>query len=86
MQLPGVSLITHCPQLHHHTLTRGEIRKQTAKQKPADAPVDLSFVDQFYDRPYLLENNTLIAEQKVALSLNLVKLRSMVYQKITLLK
>jgi ParB family transcriptional regulator, chromosome partitioning protein len=67
-------------------LTVGEVRKKVAKPKPADAPVDLSFVDQFYDRLYLLENSTLTAEQKVALSLNLVKLRSMVYQKIKLLK
>jgi len=67
-------------------LTVGEVRKKTAKPKPTDAPVDLSFVDQFYDRLYLLENSTLTAEQKIALSLNLVKLRSMVYQKIKHLK
>ncbi len=30
-------------------LTRGEITKKTAKPKPADAPIDLTFVDQFYD-------------------------------------
>jgi ParB family transcriptional regulator, chromosome partitioning protein len=67
-------------------LTVGEVRKKIAKPKPTDAPVDLSFVDQFYDRLYLLENSTLTAEQKIALSLNLVKLRSMVYQKIKHLK
>lgn len=67
-------------------LTVGEVRKKTAKQKPADAPVDLSFVDQFYDRLYLLESSTLTAEQKAALNLNLVKLRGMVYQKLKLLK
>lgn len=67
-------------------LTVGEVRKKLAKPKPTDAPVDISFVDQFYERLYLLENSTLTGEQKVALSLNLVKLRSMVYQKIKLLK
>jgi len=67
-------------------LTVGEVRKKTAKPKPTDAPVDLSFVDQFYDRLYLLESSTLTAEQKVALNLNLVKLRGMVYQKLKLLK
>lgn len=67
-------------------LTVGEVRKKTAKPKPTDAPVDLSFVDQFYDRLYLLESSTLTAEQKAALNLNLVKLRGMVYQKLKLLK
>ena len=67
-------------------LTRGEIRKVTAKPKPADAPIDLSFVDQLYDRLYLLEITTLSAEQKAQLQLNLTKLRSMAYQKIKHLK
>jgi len=67
-------------------LTVGEVRKKTAKPKPTDAPVDLSFVDQFYDRLYLLESSTLTAEQKASLNLNLVKLRGMVYQKLKLLK
>ena len=67
-------------------LTVGEVRKKTAKPKPTDAPVDLSFVDQFYDRLYLLESSTLTAEQKAALNLNMVKLRGMVYQKLKLLK
>ena len=31
-------------------LTRGEIRKKSAKPKLVGAPVDLSYVDQFYDR------------------------------------
>jgi ParB family chromosome partitioning protein len=67
-------------------LTRGEIRKQTAKQKPAaDAPIDLAFVDQFYDRLYTLDDTKLSAEQKATLKLTLEKLRSMAYQKIKLL-
>lgn len=67
-------------------LTYGEVRKTTAKPKPADAVVDLTFVDQFYDKLYLLEAATLSAEQKTALSATLTKLRSMVYQKVKQLK
>ncbi|MBK5275387.1 MAG: ParB/RepB/Spo0J family partition protein [Desulfuromonadales bacterium] len=67
-------------------LTRGEIRKQIAKKKPADAPVDLAFVDQFYDRLYLLDIATLNADQKTALTTTLVQLRSMEYQKLKQLK
>jgi hypothetical protein len=36
---------------------------------------------QFYYRLYLLESATLTVEQKTALNLNLVKLRTMVLQK-----
>jgi ParB family chromosome partitioning protein len=67
-------------------LTRGEIRKKTAKPKPADAQIDLAFVDQFYDKLYTLDDTKLSAEQKVALSLTLEKMRSMVYQKMKGLK
>ncbi|MBK5276695.1 MAG: hypothetical protein JJE30_16825 [Desulfuromonadales bacterium] len=67
-------------------LTRGEIRKQIAKKKPADAPIDLTFVDQFYDRLYLLDVVTLSADQKTALTTTLVQLRSMEYQKLKQLK
>jgi len=70
-------------------LTYGEVRKTTAKPKPADtadAAVDLTFVDQFYDKLYLLEAATLSAEQKTALSATLTRLRSMVYQKMKQLK
>lgn len=67
-------------------LTRGEIRKKTTKPKPADAPIDLSFVDQFYDRLYTMDDTKLSADQKTALYANLVKLRSMAYQKMKILK
>ena len=69
-------------------LTRGEIRKKTAKVKPVDpnAPVDLTFVDQFYDKLYMLDDTKLSAEQKVALNHNLEKMRSMIYQKMKGLK
>ena len=67
-------------------LTRGEIRKKTAKPKPADAPIDLAFVDQFYNRLDLLDITKLNAEQKAALSITLVRLRSMAYQRLKVLK
>ena len=67
-------------------LTRGEIRKIAAKPKPVDAVIDLAFVDQFYDRLYMLDAATLSADQKVALNLTLIKLRSMEYQKMKQLK
>jgi ParB-like chromosome segregation protein Spo0J len=43
--------------------------------------IDLTFVNQFYDKLYTLDDTKLSAEQKVALHLNLEKLRSMTYQK-----
>jgi ParB family chromosome partitioning protein len=67
-------------------LTRGEIRKKVSKPKPADAPIDLAFVDQFYDKLYALDDTKLSPEQKTALHLNLEKLRSMTYQKMKVLK
>lgn len=67
-------------------LTRGEIRKKPRVGKPADAPVDLAFVDQFYDRIYLLDCATLTSEQKAALNLAIVKLRSMLLEKTKKLK
>jgi ParB family chromosome partitioning protein len=62
-------------------LTRGEIRKKSAKPKLTGAPVDLTFVDQFYDRIYLLDSATLTTEQKTAINLTIVKLRSMLLEK-----
>ena len=67
-------------------LTRGEIRKKTAKPKAVDAPIDLAFVDQFYDRLYTLDDTKLSVDQKVALNLTLIKLRGMAYQKMKVLK
>jgi ParB family chromosome partitioning protein len=67
-------------------LTYGEVRKKAAKPKPADTAIDLTFVDQFYDKLYTLDDTKLSAEQKVALHLNLEKLRSMTYQKMKVLK
>jgi ParB family chromosome partitioning protein len=67
-------------------LTRGEIRKKTAKPKPTDAPVDLTFVDQFYNRLDLLDLTTLTVEQKSSLGTSLVQLRSMAYQRLKMLK
>ena len=36
-------------------LTVGEVRKKIAKPKVTDMPVDLSFVDQFYDWVFRLK-------------------------------
>ena len=68
-------------------LTRGEIRKITAKPKPAtDGPIDLAFVDQFYDKLYTLDDTRLSVEQKVTLHVILEKMRSMIYQKMKVIK
>jgi ParB family chromosome partitioning protein len=67
-------------------LTRGEIRKKSAKPKLAGTPIDLSYVDQFYDRLYLQDSTALTADQKASLTLTLVKLRNMVLQKMKQLK
>ncbi len=67
-------------------LTVGEIRKKTAKPKLSGAPVDLTYVDQFYDRLYLMDSTALTADQKVSLNLTLAKLRDMVLQKMKQLK
>ena len=67
-------------------LTVGELRKKVSKPKVLDAPVDLTFVDQFYDRIYTLDSTTLSNSQKVALNLTIVKMRSMLLEKIKKLK
>ncbi|OHB61449.1 MAG: hypothetical protein A2Y12_02250 [Planctomycetes bacterium GWF2_42_9] len=67
-------------------LTYGEIRKKTTKPKPADAPLDLTFVDQFYDKLYTLDDTKLSVDQKTALHATLEKMRSMIYQKMKGLK
>lgn len=67
-------------------LTRGEIRKKPHTAKPVGAPIDLAFVDQFYDRLYTLGDTKLTADQKTALYATLVKLRSMAHQKMKRLK
>ena len=67
-------------------LTVGEIRKKTAKPKLSGAAVDLTFVDQFYDRIYLLDSAALTNDQKVSLNLTIVKMRSMLLEKTYKLK
>jgi hypothetical protein len=67
-------------------LTVGELRKKAAKPKVLDTPVDLTFVDQFYDRIYTLDSATLTNSQKVALNLTIVKMRSMLLEKTHKLK
>jgi ParB family chromosome partitioning protein len=67
-------------------LTVGEIRKKTVKPKLTAAAVDLGFVDQFYERIYLLDCAALTNDQKVALNLTIVKMRSMLLEKTHKLK
>jgi ParB family chromosome partitioning protein len=67
-------------------LTRGEIKKKTAKPKPANAAIDLTFIDQFYDRLYMLEDAKLSIAQKTTLIPTLEKMRDMIYQKVKWLK
>jgi ParB family chromosome partitioning protein len=67
-------------------LTFGEIIKQAPKQKPADAPIDLTFVDQVCERIDTLDYARLTAEQKTTLNISLGKLRGVAYQRMKLLK
>ncbi len=67
-------------------LTYGDIRKKTAPLKPADAPIDLAFVDQFCERLDTLDLTRLTVDQKTSLNLSLGKLRGLAYQRMKLLK
>ena len=57
-------------------LTRGEIRKATAKQKPADLPINLSFITSCTQRISALDPTKPDDNQKVTLRDLLEKLRS----------
>ena len=67
-------------------LTYGELRKRTAKPKPAGAKIDLAFVDHFCERLDSLDLGRLTEEQKETLSAGLGKLRSLANRKLKLLK
>ena len=67
-------------------LTCGEIRKKAAKPKLTSAQVDLTYVDQFYDRFAMLDSGTLTTDQKASLTLTIVTLRNMLLQKLKQLK
>jgi ParB family chromosome partitioning protein len=67
-------------------LTRGEIRKLAAKPKPADAPIDLTFVSSCSERLDALDYTKLTAEQKASLLVELSKLRGVAYQNMKHLK
>jgi ParB family chromosome partitioning protein len=67
-------------------LTVGELRKKAVKPKLSEAAVDLAFVDHFYDRIYLLDSATLTTEQKLSLNRTIVKMRSMLLEKLKKLK
>ena len=57
-------------------LTRGEIRKATTRQKLAEAPVNITFIDSCTERISTLDLAKLDDTQKVALRESLEKLRS----------
>ncbi len=57
-------------------LTRGEIRKATTRQKSAEAPVNITFIDSCTERISTLDLAKLDDTQKVALRESLEKLRS----------
>ncbi len=63
-------------------LTRGELRTQSAKPKPADAPTDPIFVDQFYKRLGAADFTTLSVEQLTALKSTLAKLTELIEQRV----
>ena len=67
-------------------LTRGEIRKKIPTAKPADAPMNLSYVGACAEKLDLLDLATLDQAQKDSLVLELKKLRACAYQKLRLLK
>jgi ParB family chromosome partitioning protein len=67
-------------------LTYGELRKRIAKPKAKDAPLDLSFVDQFCERLDSLDCIRLTEEQKGMLNSGLGKLRNLANRKLKLLK
>lgn len=67
-------------------LTRGEIRTKPRTPKPADAPVDLSFVSLSAEKIDSLDLAKLDQAQKDLLKAELTKLRSSAYQKLKLLK
>ena len=75
-----------CTKYKESGLTVGELRKKASKPKKLDTLVDLTFVDQFYDRIYALDCDTLTNSQKVSLNQAIVKMRSMLLEKTHKLK
>lgn len=67
-------------------LTCGEIQKKAAKPKPTAAPIDLSFVASFSEKLDTLELVRLDADQRLALEIELTKLRTLAYQKLKWLR
>jgi len=67
-------------------LTRGEIIKQAAKPKLPKAPMAAEDIAAFCERLDVISDWELTTEQKTAINLELVKLRSVAYQKLKLLK
>jgi ParB family chromosome partitioning protein len=67
-------------------LTRGEIIKQAAKPKLPKIPMSAEDIAAFCEKLDVLSDGELTVEQKTAINLELVKLRSVAYQKMKLFK
>jgi len=67
-------------------LTRGEIIKQAAKPKLPKVPMAAEDIAAFCERLDVIGDADHTLEQKTAINLELVKLRSVAYQKMKLFK
>jgi hypothetical protein len=67
-------------------LTRGEIIKQAAKPKLPKAPMSAEDIAAFCERLDVISIREMTMAQKTAVNLELVKLRSVAYQKLKLFK
>ena len=79
-------MLARYQQYKESGIVSGEILRKSPKPKPADAPIDLAFVDQFCERLNSLDLTRLSAEQKASLNLGLGNLRSVAYQRMKQLK
>lgn len=67
-------------------LTRGEILKKTRKPKPADAPVDLGFINVFTDKIEAVDLTKLDQGQRETMQIDLEKMRASAYQIVKILR
>jgi ParB family chromosome partitioning protein len=67
-------------------LTNGEIRKIAAKPKPANAPLDVSYISSWVKKIDKLDLQKLNAAEKETLAIALVKLRTATNQKLNMMK
>lgn len=67
-------------------LTRGEILKKTRKPKPADAPIDLGFINVFTDKMEAVDLTKLDQTHRETMQVDLEKMRSSSFQILKILK